>query len=232
MNKMRYEYKYMIDAVQETILMIKATGIMSKDNHTMADGSYYIKSLYFDDYDNRCFYENENGTNPREKFRIRYYNGDIGFLRLEKKVKINGMTRKLSCAITKEQCEIFMNGSIPDVDDSMPESMKLLFTEMRLQKMVPKVIVAYRRIPFVYPIGNVRVTFDKELCSSTQVKDFLSNEVAFRPVLAAGCSVLEIKWDEIIPPFIKDYMQMDGLQWTNFSKYYLCRKYNLSGGIQ
>lgn len=30
---------------------------------------YHIRSLYFDDYYNSCYNENEIGTDPREKFR-------------------------------------------------------------------------------------------------------------------------------------------------------------------
>lgn len=231
MNSLRHEYKYMINSVQDNILEIKVAGLMSRDCHADMEGSYYIKSLYFDDYDNTCYYENEDGTDPRAKYRIRYYNENIDFLRLEKKAKINGMTYKQSCEITREQCEIFLKGDIPDITEQMPETMKLLFLEMKLKRLVPKVIVVYRRIPFVYNIGNVRITFDKDLCSSIQIKNFLKNDMATRPILRQGMCVLEMKWDDILPPFIKEYLQMDDLQWTNFSKYYLCRKYSLNGGM-
>ena len=39
-------------------------GIAPLDSHA-AGGSYRIRSLYFDDYDDRYYYENENGTDPR-----------------------------------------------------------------------------------------------------------------------------------------------------------------------
>lgn len=232
MNNLRHEYKYIINSIQESILTIKAAGIANRDSHINADGSYYIKSLYFDDYDNSCFFENEDGTDPRAKYRIRYYDNNVNFLRLEKKIKVNGMTCKQSCIITREQCEVFLKGEIPLVEEPMPDMMKKLFAEMRLKRLTPKVIVAYKRIPFVYNVGNVRITFDKDLSSSFQVSNFLGDQIATRPVLERGASVLEVKWDEIMPSFIKDYLQIENLQWSNFSKYYLCRKYSLNGGIE
>ena len=82
---------------------MRASMILQPDKHTNERGTYYIKSLYFDDYQDSCYWENEGGYNIRAKFRIRYYNDDTGCIRLEKKSKINGMTRKESCFITEAE---------------------------------------------------------------------------------------------------------------------------------
>lgn len=95
------------------------------------------------------------------------------------------------------------------------------------RNMMPKVIVAYERIPYIYPGGNVRITFDKSISSSTQVLKFLDGDYQSRPILPVGNSILEVKWDEILPLHIKQVMQLNQLQWTAFSKYCLCRKYHL-----
>lgn len=227
MSRYRHEYKYRINSMQEQILICRAEGVMSKDPHVDANGCYRIKSLYFDDYDDSCFFENESGTDPRSKFRIRYYNEDTSRLKLEKKSKRRGMTLKESCTITKEECLIFMSGQIPDVKDEMPDIKKQLFLEMRLRHMLPKVIVIYERIPFIYSAGNVRITFDRKLASSIEVAHFLDGEYLERPVMPSGTAVMEVKWDEILPLHIKDVMRLENLQWTAFSKYCLCRKFHL-----
>ena len=232
MSKYRHEYKYMIDAGQEAVLCLKASALMQKDSYALADGSYGITSLYFDNYQNSCFYENERGTDPRSKFRVRYYNNDTGKLKLEKKSKSHGMTKKESCSITKEQCQMLMKGIIPPVTEEMSKMQVALFSEMKLRNLMPKVIVSYERIPFVYKAGNVRITFDKNLHSSDDISAFLDGTFAKRPILDKGISVLEVKWDELLPLHIKQNMQIEGLQWTAFSKYYLCRKYNLNGGLK
>ncbi len=232
MSKYRHEYKYVIDSKQEQILGIKAAAIMRLDKNTKNRQGYRITSLYFDDAANSCYYENENGTDPRSKFRIRYYNGDSTYLRLEKKSKKNGMTLKESCMITQDECEQLMCGEIPLVTGQTEEGKAKLFLEMRLRKLQPKVIVSYDRVPYVYAAGNVRVTFDKNLTASTDISKFLNNDFGQRPIMNTGELVLEVKWDEILPNHIKENMHLERLQWCAFSKYSLCRKYNLYGGLK
>lgn len=232
MSKYRHEYKYMIDSKQEHILRLKASGLMQLDRFAADEGGYRITSLYFDDLGNSCFYENEDGTDPRSKFRIRYYNDDREHLKLEKKSKKNGMTLKESCTITREECMQFLQGNIPAVTEDTHKMAAKLFSEMRLRKLLPKVIVSYDRIPYVYKAGNVRITFDKNLTASSDVSKFMDGSFGQRPILQKGESVLEVKWDELLPLHIKEYMHLERLQWTAFSKYYLCRKHNLNGGLK
>ena len=70
----RHELKYIISAAEIAVIKNRINHLLSLDDHTAASGVYCVRSLYFDDYDNRCFRENEDGTDPREKFRIRIYN--------------------------------------------------------------------------------------------------------------------------------------------------------------
>jgi len=232
MSKYRHEYKYIINKKEENILLIRAQGLLSRDVHVNEDGSYIITSLYFDDYDNSCFAENESGTDPRSKFRIRYYNDNSEYLKLEKKTKKRGMTLKESCKITKEECIRIINGDIPRETEGRSQMAVKLFTEMRLRNMIPKVIVSYERIPYIYPAGNVRVTFDRSIYSSNDISGFLEGDFMKRPILPIGKSIMEIKWDELLPLHIKENLHIDSLQWSTFSKYALCRKYNLNGEIK
>ena len=48
-----------------------------------------------------------------------------------------------------------------------------------------------------------------------------------RPIMPAGWHVLEVKFDEYLPDYIKSTLQLDSLKQTAFSKFYLCRKYNV-----
>lgn len=227
MHRYRHEYKYLISATEESILLLRAAGVLMPDSHVGESGDYVIRSLYFDDDCDSCLQDNVAGTDPRSKFRIRYYNNDTSLLRLEKKSKTRMMTLKESCPITEEECRCFMEGKIPEITADMPPMKKKLFTQMLLRQLKPKVIVTYQRIPFVYPGGNVRVTFDRRITSSGEIGAFLSADYAQRPILPLGKSVLEVKWDELLPLHIQDALYMDTLQWTAFSKYYMCRVLHL-----
>ena len=106
MNKYRHEYKYVSPEIILATLEKRARAVLAPDPHAGKNGGYSIRSIYFDDIYNTCYHENENGTDPREKFRIRIYNCSAERISLELKQKENSKTLKLSCPISKEDCEI------------------------------------------------------------------------------------------------------------------------------
>lgn len=224
MDNYRHEYKYQLDGVTSTIAQIRAAGLLQPDPHADKDGGYTVRSLYFDDLQDTCLRENRNGTDPRSKFRIRYYGSDLSTLHLEKKSKRQGMTSKESCPLTVAECRLLMQGQIPATDD--PGKLRL-FTQLQLRRLIPKVIVTYCRNPYIYPAGNVRVTFDRDLTASAETDRFLEGDYRCRPVLATGQSLMEVKWDALMPAHIKEVLSLEQLQWTNFSKYSLSRIYQL-----
>ena len=223
MDRYRHEYKYILDSGQRAILMMKINKMMKPDPNAGSEGSYIIRSLYFDDLYDTCFYQNESGTDPRAKYRIRYYNDDTSFIRLEKKIKRRGMTLKHSCMLSSDEAMMLSSGAFPEITSEMPAEKSRILSEMKLRGLIPKVIVTYKRIPFIYSAGNVRVTFDSEITSSDETGKFITRGYRERPVLPPGKSVLEVKWDELLPLHIKRIIQLDTLRWSTFSKYYTCR---------
>ena len=225
--KYRHELKYVISAAQIPLLKSRIANLMQPDPHAGADGIYNIRSLYFDDYSNRCFYENENGTDPREKFRIRIYNHSPQRITLECKRKECGRTQKTACPLTLEQAQLLIQGKPLPQMETLPPLLKKLTLEMRTRGLHPVVIVEYERIPYVYKNGNVRVTFDTQISSSSHVADFFSETLPRRPVMPVGQHLLEVKFDEYLPDFIYRSLNIGSLCQSAYSKYYLCRKYAL-----
>ena len=223
----RHEFKYFISSAELGILKYRIGAVMQRDPHAGEEGRYNVRSLYFDDCRDRCFYDNENGVDPRAKYRIRIYDRSADFISLELKIKENGMTRKLSCRLTKEEAGRLMEGKCPDALSGRPRIIQGLCADMLTNGMRPKIIVDYDRYPFVYRDGNVRVTFDTSVSSSADVASFFDGTVAKRPVLPAGLQLLEVKYDEFLPDVIYRALGLDDLRRTAFSKYYLCRKYSI-----
>lgn len=225
LNKYRHELKYQITDTQVAMLKNRINHLIPSDSHAGADGVYSIRSLYFDDYENRCLRENEDGTDPREKFRIRIYNASSERITLECKRKERGKTHKTSCPLTVEQTKLLMAGKIlPDIGSQPPLLQKLTML-MLTRRMRPVVIVEYDRIPYVYKNGNVRITLDTNIRSSSAVEQFLDKTIPVRPVLPTGQQLLEVKYDEYLPDFIYRSLQLHSLRQTAFSKYAICRTY-------
>jgi hypothetical protein len=224
-SKYRHELKYHCGEIQLNAIQNRLRPIMSLDRHA-EDGQYTIRSMYFDSYDNRCYFENESGTDPREKFRIRIYNANNSRISLECKRKERGKTLKTSCLITEKQYEeIMCGGSISNLREQ-PEVMRKFSILMKTQGFAPAVIVEYERIPFVYTIGNVRITLDRNIRSSKDFDSFFQPNIQTRPILPAGQHLLEVKYDELLPDHIKSVLQLGNLQQTTFSKFYLCKRFS------
>lgn len=223
----RHEYKYLISAAQIPLLRSRIAHVMRPDPHAGPDGKYNVRSLYFDDCHNSCFYEIENGTDPREKFRIRIYNHSSERIMLECKRKERGRTLKASCPLTEAQAKLLMSGEpLPDLD-RLPPLLRKMVLEMRLKMLRPVTIVEYERIPYYYSNGNVRVTLDTNMASSGTAVGFLAGDLPKRPVMPSGQHLLEVKFDEYLPDFIYRSLNLGTLQQTAFSKYYYCRKFAL-----
>ncbi len=230
-TEFRHEYKYLCSREQTAVLESRLQKLLRPDPHAR-DGRYQIRSLYFNTPDNDCFYENENGTDPRAKYRMRIYNCKASPITLERKLKCRGMTHKDAGPLTMEQAEALLAGKIPALTAGMDPMLRRMLTDMRLKAMRPTVIVQYERTPFIYGAGNVRITLDGQIESSRAFARFFRREIPLRPVLPEGRAVLEVKWDQFLPSYIYDSLQLEGMEWTSFSKYYVCRKYNVNGGAK
>lgn len=221
----RHEFKYLCTEPQLEMLRVRLKGIMKKDVHAKDAGVYTIKSLYFDDINDRCFFENESGTSPREKYRIRVYNNSRERISLECKKKDRDKVRKISCLLTPEQFD-YLAYSKGDINkEELPELAKKLLLLKKSSRMEPKVIVSYERTPYVYRYGNVRVTFDRSIAASGYVEDFFKENICRRQILPLGQQLLEVKYDEYLPDHIYHTLSLANLERITFSKYYLCRKY-------
>lgn len=230
--RFRNEEKYFCTEQELALIESRIKNICKIDLNVGQRTHYTIRSVYFDSYTNSCFYDNENGIAPREKFRIRMYDGNTEHILLECKEKRNGKNHKESSPLSKEQCERMLKGRFCQKDlnnalltDRQRKLLYKFYLRQQLQLYRAKTVVEYDRTPYVYPAGNVRITFDRNISGSDRVQHFLNPELKFRPVMKQGYHILEVKYDELLPDFLYNAMQLKELQRTAFSKYYICRKF-------
>ena len=227
--KFRHELKYLCSSAELKMLEMRLQNIMKPDPHTDESGCYLIRSTYFDDLYDRCLNENESGVKKKKKWRVRIYNCSDRRISLECKRKEYGMIQKKSCRITREQYEKMCRMEpIPITSDNPPLLNRMLLQQQTVL-MQPKVIVQYLRRPYICDEGNVRVTFDMNISSSSSFDRFFMEDIQERPVLPKGRHLLEVKFDEYLPDYIYHAIQMTNMRLETFSKYYLCRRYNMQG---
>ena len=219
----RHEWKHEINYADLLILRQRLKAVMKPDPHAVG-GSYFIRSLYFDNLSDKALREKIDGVNCREKFRIRYYNHDTSLIHLEKKSKWNGLGNKQGAVLTVQESQAVVDGDWDWMLDSGKPLVQELYSKMLSQGLRPKTIVDYTREPFIYAPGNVRVTLDYDIRTGLNCTDFLNPNCVTIP---AGNSpiILEVKWDEYLPSVIRDIVQLDGRHTAAFSKYAVCRIY-------
>ena len=145
-------------------------------------------------------------------------------LRLEKKVKVNGLCHKKSVFITKAEGQQIIDGDIGFMLEKGNDLLVELYSKMKGQLLKPVTMVCYDREAFVYEPGNVRITFDRNLKSGLKSVDFFNKDYKYADVSDA-MTVLEVKYDEFLPEIVKMALQTD-CRANAFSKYAVCRKYD------
>ena len=214
----RHELKFLVTDVQMNIIAFKLAPFLKKDCNQNGD-HYVIRSLYFDNVNHQYWLENLNGVDNRSKYRIRIYNNSTELIKLEKKSKISGMTQKQSVTLSLEESKQLIEGRIPIRNCTNDEKKIRLYSEMKVNGLIPVVIVEYERSAYVNRVGNVRITFDRNIKSSPDISRFWGEDAKTIPVLPTGYHVLEIKYDEFLPRYIYDLLDDGTLQQTSFSKY-------------
>ena len=199
------------------------SAIARADAHAL-EGRYSIRSLYFDNLSDKALREKLDGVNRREKFRLRYYNGDTGLIHLEKKSKVNGLGTKASARLTAAEAQRLLDGDYGWMLGSSRPLLEELYSKMHSQGLRPRTIVDYTREPFIFAPGNVRITLDYDIRTGLDSINFLNPDCVTVPVPDSPI-ILEVKWDEFLPAIIRDAVQLTGRRTAAFSKYAACRMY-------
>ncbi|MCQ2081917.1 MAG: polyphosphate polymerase domain-containing protein [Lachnospiraceae bacterium] len=218
----RVENKYIVDEAQIEYLKVRLSECMKADAHG-DDGSYLIRSVYFDDMYDTALQDTIAGVDNRFKYRIRTYDNDTNVINLELKKMIHGYKHKDSTALTKEEANLYINGQLPAPKKEDEALKKEFYSYISCNNSKPKIIVEYERTALVERIGNVRITFDKNIGACSKVEAFYDKIMPVVPVMEEGYHILEVKYDELLPDYILRILKEVSLSKTSYSKYYQAR---------
>lgn len=220
----RHEWKHEISFSDMLALRRRLSAVARPDTHS-ENGIYEVRSLYFDTFSDRALREKLDGVSCREKFRIRCYNGDASFIRLEKKSKRGALGFKQEALLSEQEARSIVDGDWRWMRCGDRPLLAELYRKMTCQGLRPKTVVDYTRQSFTYAPGNVRVTLDSNIRTGLRCTDFLSPDCVTVPVPGAPI-ILEVKWDSFLPSIIRDAVQLEGRRTSAFSKYAVCRAYD------
>lgn len=218
----RNEQKFLISPIQYHALRQRLRPYLRPDEHAGPAGEYRITSLYFDDAADSALYAKLAGMPDREKVRVRIYGDRDDLIMLEKKIKRGDGVRKERVQISRALYEALCTGNHRALRYAGHPLLDDVAWHMANRLLRPKVIVDYVREAYVHPLGNVRITFDKDLRTGLTNVD-LFRKAPYVPAPLDGMTILEVKYDAFLPRPVQDLLQTDSLTRQSASKYVLCR---------
>lgn len=187
----RYERKYYLSAQTAELLKRRAASVLTPDPHSEG-GRYWVHNLYFDDIYYSAYNEKQSSAFSRDKYRLRFYNGNLDYIRLEHKHKEGELTFKRSANVTEEQYQRLAHGDLRCVD---------FFGKRGVNGLRPVIAFKYLREAYYHDTAGARLTFDSQIAGGR----------------CAG--VLELKYNRFIPSFVSEMFSGFRLTMTETSKY-------------
>ena len=215
----RQEKKYIISGADRELLLHRLRASLRPDPYALDDGLYQIRTLYFDDVFNSALFDAVSGAPEREKYRLRMYNSDQSFLRLEKKIKRYGGGQKPDALLTPEECRQLLHMDYIFLAEKTEPFLQGAYAAARAGELIPHCVVDYTRAAFCHPAGNVRITVDCGVRVSRNTDAFFDEPFVGTPTLEDGACVLEIKHDGFLPDFIRELIGIGDRPRVAMSKY-------------
>ena len=224
MDGFRHENKYFISQAGCRVLRGRLRALMETDPHAVkATGTYLIRSLYFDDCCQSGLIDKVEGEQNREKFRIRFYNYNPAFIRMESKQKWTDLVRKESAPLTKAEVDRILAGDLWSLYDSPHPLLRSFYLKSRTRLLRPSVIVDYEREAYLF--RDVRITFDMNLHTGNYSCDLFDPELPMLPVFPDNRMILEVKFDKQLPDAVFELLHGIPAARSAISKYALCRQF-------
>lgn len=233
-SRLRHELKYHLTFIEYQILRKKLAAVLKLDSNSGSDGCYHIRSLYFDDFRNTALFEKQSGVSRRKKYRIRIYNCSDQFIKFERKTKLNQYIFKDWIRITREDADKIIAGDVNFLAGSKSALLRDFYLDYRCNLLRPVVMVDYLREAYVHPVGNMRITLDKELHAGIGSVAFFDSQCSTTGIHEEHDIILEVKFDYILPPHIRGLFPNTIRPRSAIGKFVACREsaFTLPVGMQ
>ena len=95
--------------------------------------------------------------------------------------------------------------------------------DIKLKGLFPSIIVEYNRVAFIYPVSDVRITFDSNIKSGLYNYDLFDDKSPTYRVIENDKQVLEVKYNEVLPSHIANILSTVPSVREAVSKFAICR---------
>lgn len=219
---LRREEKFLLTLQEALQCAARFEKVLTPDGFSQ-NGSYKIRSLYFDTVDDRDFHDKLTEQNCRQKIRLRIYSPDSGPIKLELKQKENVYQKKRSLLITRADALALIDGRcsvLLNYEGQFAGEMFALLTEGCYR---PRTIIEYSRRAFMAKENNIRLTFDSDIRALEGDYRLFSPTLPLYPVLPGDQVIFEVKYNQFLLGYIMDLIKCVDRRSVSASKYCLGR---------
>lgn len=224
----RFEFKYVLDVEQYHKICARIQKYMALDPFVEKQGvgSYEVASLYFDSPKFYAYWEKIDGARKRKKMRLRTYRSgdtvaDYSFFEIKR--KFDAVVLKNRVMVDSDEYRSLMEtGSFMGTDLYIKEHdvVEEFEYERCLRYLEPKVLILYKRDPYVGMYDSrVRVTFDYNIKAKRAEELFLDFDAPDFLDVSENKVIMELKFNDRLPPYIASIIQEYGLGRVPYSKY-------------
>ena len=227
----RFECKYSISPLLVPAIREFVEPFARPDRFAAArsDRRYPICSLYLDSDDLLLYQQTVGGEKNRFKLRVRSYADDeTAPLYFEVKRKVNNIVQKRRARVERAVARALLDGRL--VEDADPE-LQYFASHMGLVLARPMIRVRYMREAYESIAGDpVRITLDTELSHVATFDADVGLDRGRWVATPMDGVILEIKFTEIFPSWVRDMVRVFGLKQQPVPKYVMCVDHMLLGG--
>lgn len=215
----RHEEKYLLAPAQAAALENLLDAVLPRDRYS-AGGAYYIRSLYFDTPENADYKDKLLGVSERKKLRLRLYDLQAEQVKLEIKAKRSKTSHKQSALLPRQTAKALIHGDPAPLLEGGPAA-RAAYALYQGEYRVPAAIIDYERTAWVFPVGRARITLDRNVRACKSDSLFAEN----LPMVGVldPMTILEVKYDQPLPPWLGRMLSSQPGTLLSISKYAMAR---------
>lgn len=214
----RFELKYLINPHDYPAVKSQISARLQLDPFTHKTGSYQVSSIYLDTPTLSTYSQTKAGIKNRTKYRLRSYSNSLNqpsymFWEIKRK---NDMVvvKDRSILSTSESIKLFYRDNLPS---KISSTLKEFIFFKRRYLLKPKILIRYRREPYICDSPELRITFDTNIEVATI--DDLTDPVISSRLIFPQAIVMEFKFTGSLPFWLGEIVRQYNLERQPFSKY-------------
>ena len=231
----RYEIKFQVTNEQKE-RFLEAARVGLKPDPFGVNACYRVTSVYYDSQNLDFYWEKIDGESIRRKLRLRFY-GDpkspdqldehIFFLELKHRIKNSvgkervQLTTEGALVILKDANELdHLRNYVVEQDQSQHETISVMESLQATLQFQAANTITYKREAWMGEVDpRLRLTFDQVPCVLSPDSYGKVSHIPGSPLIPAGEVIMEIKFNQSVPRWLRDIVAEQGLIPQRFSKY-------------